>query len=187
MPRKQRIWYPNRFYHIVMRGNNRQTIFSNQEDVREFFRVLQYVYDKIPFSMVAYCLMNNHYHLLLRSPKEPLSTLMMHVNRRYSDYFKKKYGYTGYLYEKRYYAEAAVTPEALLLISRYIHRNPLETKVPIVERMEHYPYSSYATYYYERTPTYPFLDMTTLLDMLPIGVEKTFVAYCRYCEQVEEE
>lgn len=72
MPRHRRQWQTQLFYHVVMRGNNRQNIFNDTLDYREFFRALAYVYDKHPFTIIGYCIMNNHYHLLIRSPKVPL-------------------------------------------------------------------------------------------------------------------
>lgn len=91
----------------------------------------------------AYCLMNNHYHLLIRS-RTPFSKTMMLLNRRYSDYYKKKYRYTGHLYENRYYSDMVLTAQGILEVSRYIHQNPVRTKTPLVIELEHYPYSSLA-------------------------------------------
>ncbi|WP_412177878.1 transposase [Sporosarcina sp. YIM B06819] len=67
-----------------MRGNNRQDIFKSETDVAEFFRVLHYSYMKQPFTLISYCIMTNHYHLLIRSPEAPLGKVMGHINRLYS-------------------------------------------------------------------------------------------------------
>lgn len=145
MGRKRRLWHPHYFDHVVMRGNNRQVIFAEQQDFTEFFRALHYVYDQYPFELLAYYLMNNHYHLLIRSAT-PLSKTMMLLNRRYSDYYKKKYRYTGHLYENWYYSDMVLTAQGILEISRYIHQNPIRTKMPLVTELEHYPYSSFQYY-----------------------------------------
>lgn len=89
MPRKKRLWSPDHYHHVVVRGNNRQTIFHNVADYDAFFRVLQYAYHKYSFKIVTYCVMSNHYHLLIRSPKVPLGKVMANVNWRYSNYFKR--------------------------------------------------------------------------------------------------
>ncbi|MGN4124008.1 transposase [Lysinibacillus sphaericus] len=89
MARKKRQWSPHHYNHVVMRGNNHQTIFNNAADYQAFFRVLQYAHQKYPFSIVVYCIMTNHFHLLIRSPEVPLGKVMAIINRRYSDYFKK--------------------------------------------------------------------------------------------------
>lgn len=170
-----------------MRGNNRQTIFNDDADFQAFFRVLQYAYQKHPFSIMAYCVMSNHYHLLIRSPEVPLGTVMAIINRRYSDYFKKKYHYTGQLYERRYFAELVPSPTSLLAVSRYIHRNPIETKTPIVKKMEHYPYSSFHYYKLDIPSPYPFLNTALLQDNLPQNTAPHLQSYCQYCEEERAE
>lgn len=189
MPRGIRIWNPNNYYHIVMRGNNRQSIFQYERDFKEFFRVLNYTYGKYPFKIAAYCIMTNHYHLLLKSPIVPLGNVMRSINRRYSDYFKKKYDYTGQLYESRYFSKMISTQMALLSVSRYIHRNPINTKTPLVEKMEHYPYSSYPLYKDSSTGTFPFMDTNTIIECLQfpnIHTREDYFAYCENNDDIED-
>ena len=181
MARKNRVWNPQYFDHVIMRGNNRQEIFRTNADFNEFFRVLHYAYMKHPYQIVAYCIMTNHYHLLLRSPEVPLGKVMALINRRYSDYFKKRYGYSGYLYESRYFAKVAASPHSLLGVSRYIHRNPIETKVPMVNKMEDYQYSSFTLYHTEKPSPYIFLDLELLPSHLPPPYSKCRNGYRDYC------
>lgn len=122
--------------------------------------------------------MTNHYHLLIRSPEVPLGKVMALINRRYTDYYKKKYNYLGFLYESRCFAKMIETPSVLLAVSLYIHRNLIETTVPMVERLQDYPYSSYPIYFHDALSPYPFLDLTYLPPLLPNGVDKTNEAYC---------
>lgn len=170
-----------------MRGNNRQTIFKHDTDFQAFFRVLQYAHHKHPFSIIAFCIMSNHYHLLIRSPEVPLGTVMAIINRRYSDYFKKKYQYTGQLYERRYFAELVPSPTGILTVSRYIHRNPIETTPPMVEKMEHYPYSSFHHYKLGTLSPYPFLNTPLLQNYLPQTSASPLQSYCQYCEEEQTE
>jgi len=186
MPRKRRIWNPDVFNHVVMRGNNRQNIFTTERDFLEFYRTLHYVYEKYPFTIAAYCLMTNHYHLLLRSPKVPLSKIMRIINRRYSDYFRKKYNYTGHLYEARYYSEMVTTPMSMLRVSRYIHRNPINTNPPMVKTLENYPYSSYALFKFNSLPPYPFLNINPLQSCLQYPTLNSREDYCAFCETENE-
>lgn len=181
MGRNPRQWNPNLYYHVVMRGNNRQDIIRDREDVLELIRILYYTYEKYPFRISAYCFMTNHYHLLIQSPEVPLGKVMGMINRRYSNYYKKKYDYSGYLYESRYYADLLIGPESVLAVSRYIHRNPISTKIPLVSSMELYPYSSFAFYKHSKPSKHPFLQLDHLLSLLPSS-SKTNEAYCRYCE-----
>lgn len=187
MPRKKRSWNPTLFYHVVMRGNNRQIIFQNEEDYAEFFRSMHYTYDQYTFHLVAYCMMNNHYHLLIRSPNEPLGKVMGTINKRYSNYFKSKYHYRGHLYESRYFAKPAIDAKSVLAVSRYIHRNPIATKQPMVERMEHYPYSSFHLYKNNQPHHIPYMITTLLPTLMPILSQQTFKDYCTFCEQDEDE
>lgn len=90
MVRRKRNWYPSGIYHIIIRGNNRQNIFRGEQDVKEYYRILNYVYTKYPFDIFAYCIMTNHLHLLLKSPIVPIGKLMMPINRRYSDFYPEK-------------------------------------------------------------------------------------------------
>lgn len=187
MGRNLRAWNPGVFEHVIMRGNNRQAIFRDSNDFNSFFRVLNYTYQRYPFIIISYCLMTNHYHLLIRSPEVPLGKVMAMINRRYSDYHKKKYGYFGTMYEGRYFSDKVVTPKSLLTASNYIHRNPVNTKIPMVEKMEMYPYSSFHLYANGKPSSYEFLDLAHLIDQLPPPYSKSFEGYRSYCERVSSQ
>ncbi|MFS0575953.1 transposase [Sporosarcina sp. 179-K 3D1 HS] len=186
MARKRRRWNPERFDHVVMRGNNRQDIFHDRGDISSFFRAMHYTYSKYPFTILAYCIMTNHYHLLIRSPEVPLGQVMGYLNRRYSDAYKKKYNYSGHLYESRYFSEMASSPRSLLLVSRYIHRNPINTKIPMVKKMEDYLDSSFYLYKNEKESPYPYLDLELLPSFLSEATKQNRQAYCLFCEEEKE-
>lgn len=187
MARKRRVWNPIMYEHVTSRGNNRRTIFHSPADYRAFFRVLDYTYEQYPFTIIAYCLMTNHYHLLIRSPEVPLGKIMSIINSRYGDYYRAKYNVTGYLYEGRYYAEKVDGPAGLLSVSRYIHRNPIAAAHPLAAKMEDYPYSSFHYYISGEHPSYPYLETGHVISLLVMPYEQTSESYRKYCEEPAKE
>ena len=101
MPRKHRI-EKNGFYHIINRGVARNKVFLDDSDNIKFLEILQEACEDYEFEIYSYCLMNNHYHLLIEIKKENLSAIMQKVNSRYSIYFNKKYKRNGHLWQGRF-------------------------------------------------------------------------------------
>lgn len=180
MARRRRDWKPNAYYHVVMRGNNRQNIFANDVDMFHFMRSIGHAHSKYEFTIIAFCIMTNHYHLLLRS-KDDLSKIMAFINRKYSDYYSKRYKHVGRIYQRRYFATMIEDPASLLIVSRYIHRNPIETKIPLVQQLQNYPFSSFLYYYYPHRETPSYLDTHTVVKYLPKSIPATGASYCQYC------
>ncbi|WP_174729101.1 transposase [Mesobacillus harenae] len=186
MGRKKRVWVPEAYHHIYSRGNNRQVIFRDEIDVAEVFRLLTMIHEKSPISISAFCLMTNHYHFLLKSEKLSISDVMSTFNKRYTDYYNRKYEHIGHLYQQRFNSSPVLYPQDLLYVSRYIHRNPISTKEPLVKRMEDYPYSSYQ--YYKKTiiPPFPFITTQDLPTNFTSPSEKSLTHYCEYVESEDE-
>lgn len=154
------------YYHVFNRGNAKADIFCDHEDYKLFLnRLLEAVYPErqdvkgalshgrnqrkpLPegaFSLVTYCLMPNHFHILLGQHSElPISTLMLKVATSYSKLFNKKYNRVGSLFQDQFKAVQVENNEQLLYLSAYIHLNPQTAK--LVARAEEYPYSSYREY-----------------------------------------
>ncbi|EIM05722.1 hypothetical protein A1A1_14844 [Planococcus antarcticus DSM 14505] len=178
---RKREFNPHSYYHVIMRGNNRQPIFKTKEDMFELKRTLLHVHADYPFTMLAYCVMTNHYHLLLKPVRDPLDKIMQRINKRYSISYSKRYGHVGQIYQKRYFAKEVDSRLGLLTVSSYIHRNPIETKVSMVEKLELYPYSSFPLYADDGKDAPPFLNRQLLKELLPEPFAKTNTAYCVYC------
>ena len=156
----------------------------------QLLRSFEYAAEKDRYTMLAFCIMTNHYHLLIRSEYVDLAKVMARINRRYSDYYAKRYSHVGRIYEKRYFSKEVDGPQAILAVSSYIHRNPIVTQVPMVVNLEDYPYSSFPAYADENGTPPSFIRTDIVANFLPHPFDKTNQAYCQYCltyKQVVEE
>ena len=128
MSRPLRIQYPDAFYHVTCRGNERREIFRHADDRKEFFRLLSRSLTIFEVQLLAYAMMPNHFHLLVCTPKGNLSEFMRHFNISYTGFFNRKHKRTGHLYQGRYKAFLIDENNYLMEVSRYIHLNPLRIK-----------------------------------------------------------
>lgn len=126
------------------RGASRRPIFFDDWDRRRFVGLLAAATESFPVEMHAYCLMDNHYHLLTRTVDPPLGEAMRFVGQQYTQYFNRRYGRDGALFRGRYHAELIEDDVYLLAVSRYIHRNPRD--IDAYAPLQDYRWSSYATY-----------------------------------------
>jgi len=131
-------------YHVVLRGNNKQTIFEDEEDNEMFLLTLDQYKQKSGYKLLAYCLMGNHVHLLMKTEDEMLGHCFRRIGASYVYWYNMKYYRVGHLFQDRYKSEAVETDEYLRAVIRYIHWNPL--KAGIVKRLEDYTWSSYREY-----------------------------------------
>jgi len=128
-------------HHIVQRGNNREKVFLDLEDFKKYLFLLQKYSNEKEARILAYCLMGNHVHLLIRPMAEnSLFKMMQGVALCYTQYFNRKNGRTGRIWECRYHSSVIDEDGYLWAVSRYIEKNPVRAKV--VRRSEEYPYSS---------------------------------------------
>ncbi|MEE8513515.1 MAG: transposase [Gammaproteobacteria bacterium] len=144
MARPLRIEYPGAWYHVMNRGGRRRFIFNTDDQHYYFLSLLGEVHSRCRAEIHAYCLMGNHYHLLIRTPEANLQRIMRHVNGLYTQYFNRTEGKDGALFRGRYQAILVDADSHWLELSRYIHRNPLAAQ--IVRRLQDYRWSSYRAY-----------------------------------------
>ena len=144
MSRPLRITYPGAFYHITSRGNEKKPIFKSRKDREKFLEYLQSASEKYKAVIHSYCLMDNHYHLLLETPSGNLPRIMLHINGAYTNYFNAKRGRAGHLFQGRYRAILVEKDEYAKELSRYIHLNPV--RAGVAEMPEEYDWSSYPAY-----------------------------------------
>ncbi len=128
-------------HHIVQRGNNKEKVFFEKEDKERYLSLLSKYAHKWNSPILAYCLMDNHVHLLAKpKSEESLYKMMQGITLCYTQYINKKYERTGRLWESRYYSCIVDKERYLWLVARYIEQNPKRAKV--VKDVEDYPYSS---------------------------------------------
>lgn len=144
MARPLRIEYPGAYYHITSRGNERKAIFKNKTDRNSFLSYLKSAYLRYGAIIHVYCLMNNHYHLLIETPKGNLSKIMQHINSAYTTYYNVKHKRAGHLFQGRYKAILVDADAYAGELSRYIHLNPV--RAGMVDMPEKYTWSSYQYY-----------------------------------------
>ncbi|MEY4504982.1 MAG: hypothetical protein RL154_1279 [Pseudomonadota bacterium] len=140
MPRQKRITI-NGFYHIINRGVERRNIFLNKEDYEKFLLILKDVSNGFNFTIHAFCLMSNHYHLLIETKSENISDAIQKLNASYAVCFNTTYNRSGHLWQGRYQSYYINNDEHFWIVAKYIERNPL--KASIVSNLEAYKYQSY--------------------------------------------
>jgi putative transposase len=141
MPRIARIVGSGYPHHIVQRGNNKEKVFLGRKDYETYLSFLEKYSEKKEASILAYCLMQNHVHLLVRpTENDGLAKLMQGVTLCYTQYFNRKEGRTGRLWECRYHSTVVDGDSYLWTVSKYIENNPV--RAGIAKRPEDYSYSS---------------------------------------------
>lgn len=148
MGRQLRIEYPGAYYHVTARGNERKDVFKSERDRVKFLEYLESATVRYGAVIHAYCLMNNHYHLLLETPSGNLSQVMQHINGAYTNYFNTKRKRSGHLFQGRYKAILVEADEYAMELSRYIHLNPV--RVGTTAMPDGHRWSSYSDYIGQR-------------------------------------
>ncbi len=141
MSRPLRIEYAGAVYHVTSRGNEKKPVFKTDTDRQNFLNALQHVNKRYNWICHAYCLMTNHYHLLIETPEGNLSLGMRQMNGVYTQLFNKLHGRSGHLFQGRYKAILIQKDSHLLEVCRYVVLNPVRAKM--VEQPGDYAWSSY--------------------------------------------
>ncbi len=144
MARPLRITFPGAFYHITSRGNDQKAVFKSKRDREKFLEYLEIATERYNARVHAFCLMGNHYHLLLETPSANLPQIMRHINGAYTTYFNIKRARSGHLFQGRYKAILVDKDTYAKELSRYIHLNPV--RAHMVKAPQDYPWSSYNAY-----------------------------------------
>lgn len=145
MPRPLRPIEDGLIYHVINRGNNRQDVFRKQGDFEAFLTALGDLKERKPFALYGYCLLNNHFHLLLRPlAGTSISRIMQSLLVSHTERYHKHHRSSGHVWQGRFKSPVIQNDEHLLTVLRYIEANPLRAR--IVTRADDYPWSSYRTH-----------------------------------------
>lgn len=143
MGRKRRVWYPGAEYHVINRGNRKESLFKDKDDFEIYLQLLAKTKKRYPFYLLSYCLMTNHLHLQIRTIDDKLYPIIQYVHSNYSRYFNNRHNYVGHLFQGRYVAKLIEEEAHSLVTSRYIHLNPVKAKM--VKSPRDYQWSSYCS------------------------------------------
>jgi len=180
--RPLRIEYPGAFYHVTSRGNERKMVFQSTRDREKYLTYLESAHDRYGAIIHVYCLMGNHYHLLLETPRGNLSRVLHHINRAYTTYFNIKRGRSGHLFQGRFKGILVEKDAYCKELSRYIHLNPV--RAGMVKSPSEYQWSSYRSFIgKDKKPDW----LTTELVLGDFGGEgrKGYRGYREYVERRE--
>ena len=150
------------FYHIINRGVERRNIYLEPEDYDFFLDLLSTFLKDYDITVHVFCLMTNHYHLLLETKKTNISKAMQFLNDKYSKYFNKKYKRVGHLWQGRFKSYYLYDEAHFWIVAKYIERNPI--KAVMVKDISHYRYQSLFQWKY-KYHHYHILEGSTIFDM----------------------
>jgi REP element-mobilizing transposase RayT len=146
MARQWRIEYEGAFYHVLSRGIEQRDIFYDNADRQNFLNILGSMSERFDIDIYAYVLMNNHYHLLVKTNKANLSRSLQWLGTTYTGRFNRRHDRRGHLFQGRFRSIIVENDDYLIQLSFYIHRNPV--RAGLVERLANYRWSSYPAYAY---------------------------------------
>ena len=159
MPRAQRKLSESGYYHVCMRGAGRQLLFESNADRFAFLRFARDAFRERGIALIAWCLMDNHVHLVLFDEKRALSEAMHVLATRFARRFNGRSGHVGPVFQGRFWSGAVETDEYMLEAVRYVHANPERAGI---QPAPDYPWSSY----HEYVGASEFTDTSLVLDML---------------------
>ena len=184
MSRPLRIDYPGAWHHVMNRAIRGQNLFVNKLDNQQFIDLLKETADLFNVKVAAYCLMPNHYHLLLQTPEANLSRCMRHLNGVYTQRYNVTHGCDGTLFRGRYKSILVDADNYVLQLVRYIHRNPF--KEGLAKRLDQYIWSSHRGYL-SKAKKWNWLYKSFVLQMLTAIKNHQLQAYKQLMSQEQDE
>ena len=182
MTRPLRIEYPDAWYHVMNRARKGQEAFATVEDCNSFIDIIKDAAEIFNMKIAAYCLMANHYHLLVQTPDANLSRCMRHINGIYTQRYNARNGCDGTLFRGRYKSIVVDADLYLLELVRYIHRNPL--RAGIVAKLDDYEWSSHKGYV-SKAKKWEWLHKNYILGIFSKDKRTQIISYKRFISSEE--
>ena len=141
MARPLRIEFPGAVYHVTSRGDRQESIFDSDADRQLFLEIIDQALARLDAEVLAFCLMGNHYHFVLRTRQPNLSRLMRHINGQYTQAYNRRHGVSGHLFQGRFHAVLVDSDRHLIAVCRYVELNPV--RAGLVAKPVDWRWSSY--------------------------------------------
>ena len=186
MPRPYRHWAPEAIYHVTIRGNDRQHIFLDAADYRQYLLTVHQSRRKWPYRLLAFALMPNHVHLVIQvlADASP-SDAMQWLNVTYTRYFNDRHHRVGHLYQGRFYSNHIDRDTYAFEVTRYVHLNPVRAR--LVQHPLEYCWSSYRIYVGEERDALSLVDREPILRLFGETTAVQIVAYRQFVEEIARE
>ncbi|WP_404404928.1 transposase [Jeotgalibacillus malaysiensis] len=184
MPRTSRIVSKSGIYHISIRGVNRQLMFYDDADRTFLLNKLLFLKVETGFQLYAWCLMDNHIHLVIKEEHISISKIMQRLNASYTIYLNRKYDGTGTIYDGRFYSTPIETVPYLRTVIRYTHQNPVRSL--IVSSPSEYKWSSCQHYYGKSTNFNSLTNIENILKLFSLNIEESIKHFIEYTESIYE-
>lgn len=177
MPRPPRVQFAGAVYHLMNRGVRGEDLYTDAREHRHFLELLEETCVRYEWLVGTYCLMGNHYHLLVTTPEPTLSAGMQWLNSCYAQWFNWRHSHMGHAFFRRFHSVLIETDSQLAEVARYILLNPV--RAHLCQSAEDWPWSSYrAMIGKEPAPT--FLTSDWLLTEFGVGIEQARVNFAAF-------
>ena len=173
MPRQPRVYSKTDIYHVMIRGINKEKIFTKGIYKSKLLNIIQEISEEVDFNLIAYCVMNNHLHLLIKAGNYELTKFMKKLNIKYAMYYNKAEDRYGHVFQGRFRSEAVEDEEYLFGVLRYIHNNPV--KAGFTHSMLDYKWSSADNYVKQESDIISDVYLSEILHMF--GTTKNFIDF----------
>ena len=183
MARQARKKSESGIYHVMLRGSERRPVFLNDEDKQRFVEIILQKKQGSACRLYAFCILDNHVHMVFQEVRQPLDTLMKRIGVTYAAYFNKKYDRIGPVFQDRFRSEAIEDEPYLLSVIRYVHNNPVKLAGDFTIN---YPWSTYSWYMGYRPDAVLLPEMEETLHLFSANRHRALQLFSEFHLQEEE-